>query len=593
MRRRRLLLLAALLCLTAGGLRAQESPPAAASILPVKEIRPGMRGVAYTVLQGTEVVPIQVEIMGVAENAMGPGLDLIIGKLVDPKTAVCGAVHGMSGSPLYIDGKLAGALSRRLTTFEKDAQCGFTPIESMLQVGEMASSASAMAAPFSPFHLAKGDTLVEPPAPRFETLGVPFSATGLSGQALGELWRALGFSGSGFIPVSAGGSGSLARLSGAELKPGGAVSAVLMSGDLNVVGTGTVTTRTGNRLLAFGHGMQEAGASAWGLAPAEIITTIPSYAEAFKMSNAGPLVGTVDQDRLCAIAGKVGPLPPLADYRIEIVHNGKASPTLKGRFVTDKNTVPLLVATAAAAAMQDSNRVGRTLFLHVSGELRFRDSAVPPLKMDEIASGEDFEARKALMTLVEPVEIFYGQPWPVVPPASLTLRVETAEEVRAWTVEETRVDKRSVDPRGTLGVDVVLRERYGNRQVRHFDVALPPALKQGPFRIRASGAMGLDLPAISDTAPAIEDAAQYVALFNRRHRADRLYLQIVSDAPGRVVGDRQLPALPPSVLSVTGRDAAASGAKTVSMGEQVWYETSAEMPGVVGGQQSVFLDIHS
>src|SRR5580700_4658412 len=115
-------------------LQAAEEPPAQPEILPVDQIKPGMHGLTYTVMKGNEIVPLQTEVVGVAKNALGPGLDLIIGRLVDEKTRLTGAVHGMSGSPLYVDGKLVGALSLRIATFEKDGQCGFTPIADMMKV---------------------------------------------------------------------------------------------------------------------------------------------------------------------------------------------------------------------------------------------------------------------------------------------------------------------------------------------------------------------------------------------------------------------------------------------------------------------------
>ncbi|HEY8965958.1 MAG TPA: sporulation protein SpoOM, partial [Candidatus Methylacidiphilales bacterium] len=290
-------------------LAAPAQVPTPTRLIPTSEIKPGMHGVSYTVLQGSEIVPLDTEILGVAENALGPGYDLIIGKLVDPKSALVEAVHGMSGSPLYIDGRLAGALSRRLTQFEKDGHCGFTPIADMLRVegpdgkGTFASRAAkgeASEPPFSVEGLLRGQIAGAVASPGFAALGVPLSVTGLSAELTGKVLKSFGMEASGWIPVS-GGSRSEARLAKAELQPGSPVSAVLMTGDLAAAGTGTLTWRDGDRVLAFGHPMLGVGRSAWGLAPAEIITTIPSYLYPHKLANTGPVVGTIVQDRLSAV----------------------------------------------------------------------------------------------------------------------------------------------------------------------------------------------------------------------------------------------------------------------------------------------------
>ncbi|MCX6906636.1 MAG: hypothetical protein NTY01_01195, partial [Verrucomicrobia bacterium] len=128
---------------------AGQAPPQD-TIFPLSRVQAGMRGKAYTVMQGAEVVPLDVEIYGVLHDFIGPKKDLIVGKLVDERTKLTGAVHGMSGSPLYIEGKVAGALSYRLTQFEKEGWCGFTPIADMIEAGEPGHDASRKAGRLEP-----------------------------------------------------------------------------------------------------------------------------------------------------------------------------------------------------------------------------------------------------------------------------------------------------------------------------------------------------------------------------------------------------------------------------------------------------------
>ena len=575
------------------------TPVLAIPTISVKEIRPGMHGIVYTVLQGTTIVPVDTEILGVAENSLGPGYDLIIGKLVDPKTSLVEAVHGMSGSPLYIDGKLAGALSRRLATFEKDGHCGFTPIADMLRVAEGAKPPAAVAAvqggPRNPFLPGKpaflGGGLGNGGA--FETLGIPFSVTGLSGAATQALLRAFGYADSGLVPVAAGGGESLARLKDVKLEPGSAVSAVLMDGALTVAGTGTLTWREGDKVLAFGHPMTGMGKSAWGMAPAEIITTIPSYERPYKLANVGPVTGTVVEDRLSAIAGIVGALPPMASYDIVRSFEGAPLPTLSGHFSVEPAVAPLLAASAAMGAVTLGNEAGRTLTLRATGEVEFQ--GLPPLRLGGVWSGEDVELAAALRELVAPLSVLYSQDWERPRPVALRLKLETSAAVHAWTVDAVRSDAPSYRPGATVGLDVTLRERYGQRVVRHVDLVLPPALKAGAFRVRVADGAALDGPELLRAVPALRDAAQLVALLNRRRDGGRLYVQVVSDAPGEIVADREMPALPPSVLSVMRAPGAGTGDDAaVALRERVWAETSQEIPGGIGalsGEQTLSLTI--
>ena len=577
---------------------------AAVPTMAVSEIRPGMQGVVYTVLQGTTIEPLQVDILGVTENSIGPGHDMIVGKLVDPKTSLIETVHGMSGSPLYIDGKLAGALAYRLTSFEKDGHCGFTPIANMLEVDALpagepnASSApseagaSAANATGSLTAFLGGNGLAALPgvdgSAKAAYLDVPLSVNGLAPEALRGLLKNFGLGGADVLPV-AGGSDSEARLAHVDLIPGAAVAAVLMSGDISMAGTGTLTWREGKRILGFGHPMMGIGRSAWGMAPAEIVTTIPSYYMPYKLSNTGPVVGAIVQDRVSGISGVIGATPAMAPYHIERIHEGQALPALNGAFSTEQTMTPLLADSAVAGAVAQVNQAGRTLFLRATGSLQLQ--GLPALRLDGVYSGEDLETTQALLSLLEPLRLLYAQDWVHPVATGLDLKLETAEQLRSWTVEDARLDARVYDPGAAVALTVLVRERYGKLEERHFAFNLPAGLKAGTgaVRLRVADGETLDHAALARAIPAFDDAAQLIDFLNRHRRQDALYVQLVTEAPGQVVADRELPALPPSVLGVMGNDN--RGEEAVALHEQVWYETSAALPGVVSGEETLQLDI--
>ena len=580
---------------------------AAVPTISVDEIRPGMHGLVYTVLQGTTIEPLQVDILGVTENSIGPGHDMIVGKLVDPKTSLIETVHGMSGSPLYIDGRLAGALAYRLTSFEKDGHCGFTPIANMLEIDAMPAGApEAPAAPGNPSASSSGASAANASGSLTAFLGgsglaalpgadgsaktafldVPLSVNGLAPEALRGLLKNFGLGGADVLPV-AGGSGSEARLAHVDLVPGSAVAAVFMSGDISMAGTGTLTWREGKRILGFGHPMMGIGRSGWGMAPAEIVTTIPSYSMPYKLSNTGPVVGAIVQDRLSGIGGVIGAVPAMAPYHVERVHEGKELPALNGTFSTEQTMTPLLADAVVAGAVSQTNQAGRTLFLRATGSLQLQ--GLPPLRLDGVYSGEDLETAQALASLMEPVRLLYAQDWVHPVAAGLDLKLETAEQLRAWTVEDARLDARVYDPGAPVALTVSLRERYGRLEERHFVFNLPAGIKAGSVRLRIADGATLDQAALGRAIPALDDAAQLIDFLNRRRLRDALYVQIVTEAPGQVVADRELPALPPSVLGVMANDN--RGENPVALHEQVWYETSAALPGVVSGEETLQLDI--
>ncbi len=582
---------------------AQAQVPTPTRIIPVKEIRPGMHGIAYTVLQGSTIVPIETEILGVAENALSPGYDLIIGKLVDPKTALVEAVHGMSGSPLYIDGRLAGALSRRLTQFEKDGHCGFTPIEDMLRVDGEDRSEKKLAAlrarqgqepPFSVAGLLRGTLAAASGSPGFQALGVPLSITGLSSELTGRLLSRFGMEASGWVPVS-GSSRSEARLAKAELKPGSPVAAVLMTGDLSIAGTGTLTWREGNRVLAFGHPMLGVGRSAWGMAPAEIITTIPSYLYPHKLSNTGPVVGTISQDRLSAVGGTIGTLPPMAPYHIVRTGDGRALPPLDGTFITDPDLAPMLLASAALTAAASGNEAGRALYLRAHGTVTFKN--LPPLVLDCVYSGENVDLLASLMAFVDPVRTLYRQDWLKPDVTGLDLSIETAQEPRVWEIEEARLERPEIGPKEAAVVDVLLKEKFKGTEERR-RVVVPPvaALKAGSVRVRVFGGgdSDADEEAFNRSAASVTDAATLVTLLNHHrlaHRADGVYVRLETDAPGRTVSGGEMPLLPPSVLAVMNGTDGGPSTSVGTMKTATWIEASAEAPGVVTGSKLLQLDL--
>ena len=311
------------LAAAAVGLPAQ---PVDAPVMPMEELRPGMKGEVWTVFRGTRPEPFEVEVTGIVRNALGPGKSLILCRLTDPRVQPMGAVAGMSGSPLYIDGKLAGALSYQVQRFETVRYAGFTPVADLLEVRRIAMTADGRlnATEAAPVNVPTGsgaDPLAQTrfgAADTFQPLSPVFTLGGIAPNVAavfaGPL-QALGLSVS-----SLGGSGSdpsmPAVASDGTLRPGEAVAAALAIGDITLAGTGTVSQVDGTRVLAFGHPMLGLGAVDVPMASAEIVAILPSNQNSMKISNTGPVIGTVRQDRLSAIYGELGPGPVMVPVTV-------------------------------------------------------------------------------------------------------------------------------------------------------------------------------------------------------------------------------------------------------------------------------------
>jgi hypothetical protein len=555
----------------------------------VDQLRPGMTGLTYTVMAGNEIVPLQTEVLGVAKNSQGPGLDLIICRLTDSKTQLTGAVHGMSGSPLYINGKLVGALSERIATFEKDGQCGFTPIADMLKVESLIKPLTTQAQARPESIPMMNFTAVLPHSSDTEgtsALAVPLSVCGVQSDIFSHWMNRCGM-GSMFVTVPGGGSieatDTKAIQASEDIRPGSPLAAVFMTGDISVTGTGTCTWRDGNHVLGFGHPMFGFGDSQLPMAGAQVVTTVPSFESPYKLTNTGPVIGTIFQDRVSAIAGVIGDAPPLATYLIERTHEGDRLPDLKGTFAPHPLLTPMLIGTAMESALSHSLENSRALSVHMTGELTFANHA--PLKLDGIFSGEDSALPDLLANTLEPLEKLFGQTDEHIVAKNLHVTFDTQERMKNWAVESVHTDSREVEPNGQINVTVELREEFGAHTSQTFAMTLPENVKSGSVSIRVGGASELNEDRLNRDIDNARTVDQMISIYNARRLQDRVYVQAVSTASGEVVANEEMPALPGSVRSVMEGDN--SSVASVHLPEQVWLEMSAQLPGVVHGHQEV------
>ncbi len=368
--------------------RALLAQPVDAPVMPLSELHAGQKGEVWTVFKGSKPEAFAVEVTGVLQNALGPGKNLILCELTDPRIQPMGAVAGMSGSPLYIDGKVVGVLAYQIQRFETVRYAGFTPIADMLEVSALPAALNPAGNPIpipikgaSERRTAQMDSSAEmrPFAPVFSLGGLsPEVATLLAPQ-----FQALGMNAIALGGSTAGSSSEVPAIN-AELKPGDVVAAALAVGDISIAATGTVSHVDGQRILAFGHPMLSLGATELPMASAEVVAILPSQLNSVKVSNTGQIIGSFSQDRLSGVYGEIGRQPKMVPVDIELPSrlNRKA---LHFSVVRQEQILPVIAASGLAQAVSGSNEAGFSKGFRLVSTVEFPGEE--PLRFSQIYPG--------------------------------------------------------------------------------------------------------------------------------------------------------------------------------------------------------------
>ena len=322
--------------------------------MPIEEVRAGMVGVGRTVFEGTELKDFKVQILGVLRNVQGPRRDLILARLEGAGLAQSGVAQGMSGSPVFIDGRLIGAVSYSIGAFPKEPIAGITPIAEMKDATPLprragtgqarlelpitreglAAALASVSARMTPFARRPADV---------QSIGLPNSAGAQIGAMLRPISTPLllggfepetvdlvsgAFRDAGFAPTVTGMSGGTQPAAPAgPLREGDAIGVALASGDIDLGATGTVTHIDGERVYAFGHPFYNLGPAAFPITRAYVYTILPSLLTSFKISSMGETIGTMTQDRPTAIAGTLGKGPALVPMTVTLERSAEGSST--------------------------------------------------------------------------------------------------------------------------------------------------------------------------------------------------------------------------------------------------------------------------
>ncbi len=536
-----------------------QSAPSQATI-PVDQIHAGMRGLAYTVFQGTQPEPMDVEVLGVLHNVNGPKGDIILVRLHGAKVEYTGVVAGMSGSPVYFDGKLAGAIAFRIGEFSKEPIAGVTPIADMLEINALDKSPAEEAAATKPAisnaagkTAAPGDAASLPNSAQdfsnyLKPIEAPLVFNGFSEDAVRAF--APQFASAGIVPVM--GAGSVSNEKQPEpLVAGSAVSAVLVRGDMDISATCTVTYIDPQRLLACGHPLLQFGSVDLPMDKAQVVVTLASPLNAFKIVNTTEEAGVFVQDRHTGILGVFNKQPDMIPVTLSI-HSAAGAKEFHYEVLNNPRLSPIAIMATVFNALHGVNEYGEEITYSLNGSINVKGFPEVALKNMFVPTetGQP-AAMAAAQSLGERFGRIYDNPYNAPAINGVKLDFDLVRERRWAHLESARTDVTEVRPGDEITVETVLAPYRGERVVRPIAVKIPTSASKGTLRILVSDGETLDR--MNRANPVFGrklDLASTIALLNKEHSNNRLYVSLLEADPEARVADKVMPTLPISVMNV-------------------------------------------
>jgi hypothetical protein len=561
--------------------------PAQTRIFPVSEIRPGMVGIGRTVFEGDRLDEFKVHVLGVLRNSIGPRRDLILARLEGGPLANTGVIAGMSGSPVYIDGRLVGAVSYSLGAFSKEPIAGITPIAEMTddarfdaprrpqavaaslpmpltQEGFRASLRQAFSW-IQPFAASPSDVqviggnLTAGVGPLLRPIATPLTLGGFDPSIIEPLAGV--FRDQGFLPVLTGGAQAIgiepaagrAASTAAPLRPGDPVGVALLSGDLEIGATGTVTEIDGNRVYAFGHPFYGLGPTQFPMTRAHVMGILPSLQNSQKIASTGEVIGTVTQDRATAIAGTLGAGPAMIPVRLTLNSDRGTRRTFSMAMVNDELFTPLLAYMSILNTLQSYERQNGVATYSLRGAASVKGHT--SLAFEDLYTG-DQPSSSAAASVIAPINFLLRNSFEGIELQSLDLEIEASEQPRSATLERVWVDGTRLRAGTTVDLKVLLRTYRGEELTRSVPVEIPSNAR-GSVSIMVSDGTRLsqwEQRELQIQPLQARGLPQMIQVLNNARKNNRLYVRLVTRDGGAVVRGESLAALPSSVLAVMESD---------------------------------------
>ena len=595
--------------------------PAATPLMPVTEIKAGMVGVGRTVFEGTELQDFKAHIIGVLHNVQGPQRDLILARLEGGPLAKTGVAAGMSGSPVYIDGRLIGAVSYSIGAFPTEAIAGITPIAEMKDATGMTrrvpsrqarvdlpitregltAALSATYARLAPFANRPADVqVIGMPSAAGAQLGAmlrpistPLVMNGFEPESIAVLTGA--FSAAGFTPVLGGamaqGAPELKKMTG-PLREGDAVGVSLVGGDLEMGATGTITHIDGDRVYAFGHPFFNLGPSQFPMTRAYVYTMMPSLMSSFKISSMGEVIGTMQQDRATAIAGTLGKGPAVIPMTVTLQsqrEEGKSNRSFTFNVATDQVFTPLLTYVALANTLNSYERQfgAATFSIKSRAQIKGHDDLI----LEDVFTGDNAVLGGAT-AVAGPITMLLSNDREPITISGLNVTIDATESSRTSTIERVWFDELRPRAGRTVPLKVLTRSYRGEDKISTVPIEIP-ANVSGSVSLVVSDGRQLNAMEQRDLRRSLQpqSVAQMIRVLNETRRNNRIYIRLLNGTPGAVIKGEALTSLPPSVLSVLEGDS--NGGSYTPIRSAAIGEWELAMDSAVSGSRTLTIDVET
>jgi hypothetical protein len=584
---------------------------APAEIFPFASVKPGMKGIGRTVFEGSRVEEFEVVVIGVLENALGPKQGLILGRLEGGPLEKTGVIAGMSGSPVFIDGKLVGAVAYSYP-FAKETIAGITPIGEMIEATRLATPRAASAR-FAPRLGADGPSqpldreavvaaLQRPLRAIFPGPGAGLPTGGMTAQALQPLALPLVFSGFdpatfewargvfaplGFAPVMGAARAGLPAEPLPDLEPGGAVGVSLIEGDLDLSVTGTITHIEDGRVYAFGHPFYNLGPIQFPMKKAYVYSVFPSLYQSWKISAATDVVGTADQDRVTAVAGRLGATPHMIPVSVKLEGSRGGERSFSYRMVEDELFSPVLAYVSLLSVLQGNERAFGTSTVRLDARIELAGGR--SVRLQDLFT-ENQPSQQAAALVAAPLAYLLTNDFEKVRVAKVELEARSEETVQSATLSRVWLERPDVlRPGGNATLKVQLKTWRHDLVTEEIPVTIPKSARPGSYTLLVSDAASMNAVEQREMRQGFvpRDLDQLLRALNSLRKGHHVYARLVRAEDGAVVSGEFLPSLPSSVLSVLG--AADTGSGIVPVRTASVWDHDLATDFVVSGSRSLSL----
>lgn len=574
----------AALCLIPATLKGQQSP----EILPLSQVRAGMQGYAYTIFAGDQIEKFDLEVIGVLDNFLGPKQSIILVQLKGPKVEHTGVVAGMSGSPVYLDGKLAGALSLKLGIFTKEPIAGVTPIQDVLNP----PPSTTAEVPLQQFGVPSGAAAaaILPSGSALEPIETPLIFSGFEPATLQQFASQI----QGYGLVATQGGTTAPSSQDGHLVAGDMAGMVLVQGDASINSACTVTAIEGDRVFLCGHPFLSLGDVQLPMARSHVVMTLSSELASTKIVNVAGSIGTITGDHLTAVTGRLGAPPAMIPLDLSL-RASTSEKKLHFEIVNHPKLTPLLVALTTFNGLTENPVYGESTTLHLSGEIRIQGH--PSVEIENTFAPGDTLSPDGFPVALTMQNIFgrlYSNTFEPAKIEGISLRVESVPGRKSFTIESAWLEKGEAAPGETLRVRVLVRPYRGAPQIEETTVRVPEQATRGTtLRVLVSDGDLLNRAsrgfAFAGAGGGPAGLDQLISLLNRERRNDRLYVGLFVPAPTLLWDDKELPNIPLSQINIVdGRPAPGS---VQVLRESLASEASIPLGGPVSGVISLNLQI--